>query len=222
MHLPAWWPADVPHIPALVDDSGYWPWWLGALVLTAIAIGYWLTTGTVLGVSGQWRRVLAWRAERATERAETGLTDDPAALQAALLAATRCALGHTGEVAQAAGPAPAAAVPVPARRMPVSAQATFLAALIAGGLLAELASGDLTLRLAFSPDLARLGSAWTAAALALGGGFLVGLGTALAGGCTSGHGLVGCARLQPGSLVATATFFAAGAVVSLLLAGAMG
>jgi uncharacterized membrane protein YedE/YeeE len=49
------------------------------------------------------------------------------------------------------------------------------------------------------------------------GGLLVGLGTRMAGGCTSGHGLVGCARLQPGSLVSTACFFGVGIVVSMAL-----
>lgn len=38
------------------------------------------------------------------------------------------------------------------------------------------------------------------------GGVLVGLGTATAGGCTSGHGVCGLARLSPRSMVATATF----------------
>jgi uncharacterized protein len=52
----------------------------------------------------------------------------------------------------------------------------------------------------------------------VGGGALVGAGTRVAGGCTSGHGLSGTARLQPGSLAATASFFGTGVVVSLVLA----
>ncbi len=39
------------------------------------------------------------------------------------------------------------------------------------------------------------------------GGLLVGFGTRLGSGCTSGHGLCGMARLSRRSLVATATFF---------------
>ena len=42
------------------------------------------------------------------------------------------------------------------------------------------------------------------------GGLLVGFGTRLANGCTSGHGVCGLARLSPRSLAATATFMAAG------------
>lgn len=37
-------------------------------------------------------------------------------------------------------------------------------------------------------------------------GLLVGYGTSLAGGCTSGHGVCGLARLSVPSLVATAVF----------------
>lgn len=38
------------------------------------------------------------------------------------------------------------------------------------------------------------------------GGFLVGLGVTFGGGCTSGHGVCGMARLSPRSITATITF----------------
>ncbi len=41
-------------------------------------------------------------------------------------------------------------------------------------------------------------------------GLLVGVGTRYGAGCTSGHGICGLSRLSPRSLVATATFMAAG------------
>lgn len=41
-------------------------------------------------------------------------------------------------------------------------------------------------------------------------GLLVGFGTLLGSGCTSGHGVCGLSRLSPRSLVATVTFIAAG------------
>ena len=44
----------------------------------------------------------------------------------------------------------------------------------------------------------------------VGGGFLVGFGTAYAGGCTSGHGITGLAALQLPSFIAVAGFFAGG------------
>lgn len=46
--------------------------------------------------------------------------------------------------------------------------------------------------------------------LAVLGGLLVGFGTRLGAGCTSGHGICGLARLSPRSLVATLVFMAAG------------
>lgn len=44
----------------------------------------------------------------------------------------------------------------------------------------------------------------------VGGGLLIGFGTAYAGGCTSGHSISGLADLQLPSLVATLGFFAGG------------
>jgi len=41
-------------------------------------------------------------------------------------------------------------------------------------------------------------------------GLLVGIGTRYGSGCTSGHGVCGLSRLSPRSLVATASFMAAG------------
>lgn len=48
--------------------------------------------------------------------------------------------------------------------------------------------------------------------LILAAGLLVGFGTRLANGCTSGHGLCGVSRFSPRSLIATGTFIAAGIV----------
>jgi uncharacterized membrane protein YedE/YeeE len=51
----------------------------------------------------------------------------------------------------------------------------------------------------------------------IGGGFLVGFGTAYAGGCTSGHGLSGIADLQVPSLIALLGFFIGGIAGTFLL-----
>ncbi|MEH6790846.1 YeeE/YedE family protein [Parasphingorhabdus sp.] len=54
------------------------------------------------------------------------------------------------------------------------------------------------------------------------GGLLVGYGTRLGSGCTSGHGVCGMSRLSPRSLVATAIFMASGFVtVALMRAGGL-
>ena len=49
------------------------------------------------------------------------------------------------------------------------------------------------------------------------GGFLVGFGTRLSGGCTSGHGICGIGRLSVNSMVATATFVATGMITVFIL-----
>jgi uncharacterized protein len=48
-------------------------------------------------------------------------------------------------------------------------------------------------------------------------GLLVGFGTRLANGCTSGHGVCGLARLSPRSFAAMATFMAAGFLTVFLI-----
>ncbi|MGH7837168.1 MAG: YeeE/YedE family protein, partial [Candidatus Binataceae bacterium] len=53
-------------------------------------------------------------------------------------------------------------------------------------------------------------------------GLLVGFGTRLGSGCTSGHGVCGVSRLSPRSLVATTTFIATGALTVYLVNQLMG
>lgn len=49
------------------------------------------------------------------------------------------------------------------------------------------------------------------------GGFLVGFGTRYAGGCTSGHAIMGLSTLQLPSLIATISFMAGGFIVANLV-----
>ncbi len=84
-------------------------------------------------------------------------------------------------------------------------QGTFLSGLLAGGALVALARPE-----AYGPMVA------STPVLAL-AGLLVGFGTRLGNGCTSGHGVCGNSRLSPRSLIATVTFIASGALVVLLL-----
>ncbi|MEI9910274.1 MAG: YeeE/YedE thiosulfate transporter family protein [Bacteroidota bacterium] len=49
------------------------------------------------------------------------------------------------------------------------------------------------------------------------GGFLVGFGTRYAGGCTSGHAIMGLSTLQWPSLIATISFMAGGFIVANLI-----
>lgn len=53
------------------------------------------------------------------------------------------------------------------------------------------------------------------------GGLLVGFGTRLAGGCTSGHGVCGLARLSRRSFAAVATFFGVAIVTVFVMEHAL-
>ncbi len=89
---------------------------------------------------------------------------------------------------------------------------------IVAGLLAPR-HGEIGWRIAFIAGMiaAPLALAWLVGAgqpisiarspaLLLGAGLLVGFGTRLGSGCTSGHGVCGLARFSPRSIVATLTF----------------
>jgi uncharacterized membrane protein YedE/YeeE len=73
----------------------------------------------------------------------------------------------------------------------------FIIGLPLGALVVMLASGGLEARFANPLTLAIAG-------------LLVGIGTRLGSGCTSGHGVCGVSRLSARSIVATITFMAAG------------
>lgn len=75
-------------------------------------------------------------------------------------------------------------------------RAAFVAGLLLGALAYMLATGG-----------AALVSVQTSVPVLVVAGLLVGFGTRLGSGCTSGHGLCGIARLSKRSIVATAVFF---------------
>ena len=85
---------------------------------------------------------------------------------------------------------------------PVRNDVTWRIAFLAGLIFAPVAYGMLAPLPAVQVDA---GTATLVAA-----GLLVGIGTRYGSGCTSGHGVCGISRLSPRSLVATATFMAAG------------
>jgi uncharacterized protein len=94
---------------------------------------------------------------------------------------------------------------------------------VLGGLLKPL-RGDIAWRVAFVAGLVGAPLAYALFAslpplqidagigALVAAGLLVGVGTRLGSGCTSGHGVCGLSRMSPRSLVATATFMAAGFV----------
>jgi uncharacterized membrane protein YedE/YeeE len=77
-------------------------------------------------------------------------------------------------------------------------RAWFISGLLIAGLAWQAAGAPVPLREGFPVG-------WVAAA-----GLLVGFGTRMGGGCTSGHGVCGLGRLSARSLVAVCVFMAAG------------
>jgi uncharacterized membrane protein YedE/YeeE len=82
-----------------------------------------------------------------------------------------------------------------------------------------LIAGCLVVRLAGTEVQPIVGAGFPELVIA---GLLVGFGTRLGNGCTSGHGVCGLARLSPRSLAATATFMAAGALTVFVMRHGIG
>ena len=86
--------------------------------------------------------------------------------------------------------------------------------------VAGLALGALLLRIVGGEPLAA--PAGTSTLLLALGGVLVGFGSRLGSGCTSGHGICGLARFSPRSLVAVATFMGSAMVTVFVLRHLLG
>jgi uncharacterized membrane protein YedE/YeeE len=113
----------------------------------------------------------------------------------------------------------------------------FLAGIVAGGLIAVimLGAGDVAITDHTKLLLTQLGIrsftgmapadifSWPGlltfrgAVAIVGGGFLVGFGSAYAGGCTSGHAISGLAVFERASILATVSFFAGGLLCTYLV-----
>jgi uncharacterized membrane protein YedE/YeeE len=87
---------------------------------------------------------------------------------------------------------------------------TWRFAFVAGLILAPVASGLLGYPLP-TPEMP---ASWVVRVIA---GLLVGFGARLGGGCTSGHGVCGIARLSTRSIAATVVFMASAVVVVAIM-----
>lgn len=87
----------------------------------------------------------------------------------------------------------------------------FVVGLVVAGLVASL----------FAPELVAVEvqrAPWMVAVA----GVMVGLGTRIGNGCTSGHGVCGLSRMSPRSLASVLTFMAVGALVASLVGALTG
>ena len=122
------------------------------------------------------------------------------------LSATLMLLG-AGRIAGVSGIA-ARAVGLSESSLPRISAWLFLLGLPAGALIVAFASGGIS------------GSFASPLVLAI-AGFVVGIGTRLGSGCTSGHGVCGMSRFSQRSIIATLTFMITG-IATVAIMNAMG
>jgi uncharacterized membrane protein YedE/YeeE len=197
----------------------FWSFWLSGVMLASVPLAHWLVLRRAFAVSGRFTALVdafRFRSEAAPEP-EPGGDVDQAALLAALRAQTEALMGP--DVLEELPVEPF--LPAP-RGLPQSnfAHGLFLLGLTLGGALGAWSMGRWQVSAGLrSLEFDKLVSALhvPGPVLLVLGGMLVGAGTRMAGGCTSGHGLCGVSQLQPGSLLATASFFGAAVAISFAL-----
>ncbi len=97
-----------------------------------------------------------------------------------------------------------------------------LVGLVLGGALSATLSGGWEPMWEAGMLDTRLGlSEGTKVAWMFAGGLLIGFGTRLAGGCTSGHGIFGVSNFEPSGWFAAVTFMLTGALTTQLLYGVL-
>jgi len=206
----------------------YASWWLTAIALSAITLFYWLIIKRPLGVSGSWARIVLWKREAFIKKADQPFHAKPNSMVDALMIATLEQFGeeevqealkkHSGEIPGLSSETKKAeTISIPGR-LPWTGHLLFLAMLPVGGFIAAVATNSLQLQFSLGElHSSFFGSGFSYILTLLFGGTLIGFGTQLAGGCTTGHGLSGASRLVPASLVATASFFGSAVIISLIL-----
>lgn len=134
---------------------------------------------------------------------------------AAVVVATLVVSGRLLGVTSGFADACAVVVDSSARR---SWRLPFILGIVVGGFLAtHTSSGFSWTWLMGSFDTLFSANIVTKAAVFSSGGLMLGFGARMAGGCTSGHSIVGIAQLAPSSIIATMAFMGAGLVTTQLL-----
>ena len=168
--------------------SEIWPWYVSGPAVGLFVLAFLYFTDRALGASSAYQAVI------------------------------EAAQGKGADALDLAGMKAKADLPVDPRDPSPRWRIWFLGGLFLGGLAGWLGGGLGT----GSPGLPgfaeffKLGFAGQAAIL-LGGGVLIGAGTRMSGGCTSGHAITGISNLQAPSFYATCVFFAVGMAFSFAL-----
>ncbi len=200
----------------------YLPFWLGGLALGGVAVWQWVVEGRTLGITGQVTQLVDAVTDREADQEAFAFSKrDPNDVLAALAAATAAEAGIAIE-APKHDPAEGSRLGMQ-QHVPLAYRLAFLICIGVGAMVAAACDGTLALRWDLGPSHnAFVGEGWPRIALLLGGGVAVGFGTRMAGGCTSGHGLSGCARFIPRSLIATATFLGTAIAFTLVTTALLG
>lgn len=201
-----------------MPDAAFWPWWMGGTAVALFAVLYPVVTGRLLGVSSIYTTLLElipWRRHKEPAGSVASLDE----LERALLAETEAEFGPLPEEEESPADDFSSALDEAVAPRGGS-RSVFLIGLVLGGLLAHFSTGAplqvASLGHLFDQRFHAIGVGGAVVAL-FGSGILIGFGTRMAGGCTSGHGISGIARGERGSLVSTATFWSVGVVIAWLL-----
>lgn len=172
-----------------------WPWWVSGPLIGLYAVAFFVFAKRNLGASSGFPAALeALRGTDDPSRVDLSRPDDPLALPKS--------------------------VRDPSPRWRVWWMAGLLLAGLLAWALGGQASGTLDLP-GFTDTFRGVGLPGRLAILGL-GGVLIGFGTRMSGGCTSGHAIFGISQRQWPSLAATAAFFAAGMATAFLLRSWLG
>ena len=203
----------------------YWSWWIGGVALGLFAVVFSLLTGKPLGVSGSWLSIARRKDDAILKASAKVLDTDQDQVKDDLMAMTMAEFGEDvlEETPQRReGEADAVVSEQPKLKQdytPWTVHVLFLVTMFIGSYIAMITTvGDFSWTLELSPLHNKIfendGEAWIAL---LFGGMMVGFGTQMAGGCTSGHGLSGSAQLIPASLLSTAIFFGSATLLTILM-----
>ena len=169
-----------------------WPWYVSGPAVGLFVLAFLYFTDRALGASSTYQAVI------------------------------EAAQGKGADPLDVAGLQAKAELPVDPRDPAPRWRIWFLGGLFLGGLLGWLGGGRDTggPGLPGFAEFFRAGLAEQAAILVC-GGFFIGAGTRMSGGCTSGHAITGISNLQAPSFYATCVFFAVGMALSFGLRWAL-
>lgn len=199
----------------------YWPWWLGGIALGLVTVIYGLLIRKPLGVSGSWSRVASWYEDKHMRQGAEVMQQGSDEVANDLLAATLAEFGESAAAEISPGKRSSRQVKSSTQKnefIPWTVHLVFLLFMFIGSLLTAIYDGHLSFSLELSALHTEIFGTSTEVWLSLFfGGVMVGFGTQMAGGCTSGHGLSGCSQLVPASIVATVVFFLSASALSFLM-----